>query len=48
MDWSEIKPVAPRLGVADYPPNTVKSKNYLYYIKKLLHCFIINNENIRI
>jgi hypothetical protein len=40
MDWSEIKPVAPRLGVADYPPNTIKPKK-IYITLKI--SFLLHN-----
>jgi hypothetical protein len=43
MDWPEIKPEVPRLDIADYPPNTIKPQEYLYYIKKCLFYLIENN-----
>jgi len=46
MDWPEIKPVAPLLDVADYPPNTIKPEKYLYYIQIFLYYLIENKENL--
>ena len=46
MDWSEIKPVASRPDVADYPPNTIKLKKDLYYIKKFLSNFVVDTEDL--